>query len=689
MGFLSNLRIRYKLALVVGASSLAVVVVSVLAFTTMRAAGTRSALAMRMGADKDVVAAVTPPPTSLLPSYLDVVELARGGDTARTAELLRQSQADREAYAASHARWSRELPAGPLRTAMVETAHAPAVEFFTVVDSAFLPALRRGDVVAARRVVDSQLGPMYRRQRVSIESVAALANADATATEALAEAAVRHRRILLALVSCTMVALAIGFGLVTAQAIGGPLQRLGEVTDAMAEGDLSQDFDIQGRDEIGWLAWSVKRMVKAQRQLTDAATRIAAGDMSAEVKIRGDKDELARAFQTMQATVGGLATELSSLTQAAQAGDLHVRGDAARFQGSYRELVRGMNATLDAVAAPVDEAAGVLERVAGRDLSAHMHGEYRGDFGKIKHALNTAVDEMHRAIATISDNAGTLASSAQELSVTADQMGGSAQETSAQASVVSAASDEVSRNVQTVAAGTEEMSASIQEIARNAADAARVATSGMTAGAAANLTVAKLESSSAEIGEVVKVITSIARQTNLLALNATIEAARAGEAGRGFAVVAHEVKDLAKQTAGATESIARKIDAIQADARGMVEAIQEITGVIGQIYDLQTTIAGAVEQQIATTNEMSGNVTHAARGTAEIADGIGGVAEAAQQTSSGADQTRQAAGELARMAATLQDLVGQFRCDTGEGQLNHLAQGAVARRASRAPAVRT
>jgi len=176
-----------------------------------------------------------------------------------------------------------------------------------------------------------------------------------------------------------------------------------------------------------------------------------------------------------------------------------------------------------------------------------------------------------------------------------------------------------------------------------------------------NSIVGKLGESSADIGKVVKVITSIAQQTNLLALNATIEAARAGEAGKGFAVVANEVKELAKETAKATEDISQKIEAIQGDTKGAVEAIAEITTVINQLNDISGTIASAVEEQTATTNEIGRNVTEAAQGSGEIAQNITGVAAAAESTSSGATDTQKAASELARMASELQQLVGQFR----------------------------
>ncbi len=267
---------------------------------------------------------------------------------------------------------------------------------------------------------------------------------------------------------------------------------------------------------------------------------------------------------------------------------------------------------------------------------------------------------MQEILQGVARNAQALGAAAGELSAVSQQMSETAKDTSARAGSVSAASEEVSRNVQTVASGTEEMSASIREIAKNAAEGARVAATAVGAAASTNKTVAKLGESSAEIGNVIKVITSIAQQTKLLALNATIEAARAGEAGKGFAVVANEVKELAKETAKATEDISLKIEAIQGDTRGAVTSIKQIGDIINQINDIQNTIASAVEEQTSTTNEMSRNVAEGAKGTNEIAQNIANVARGSQETATGASKVLTAAHSLSEMASELQKLVAQF-----------------------------
>jgi methyl-accepting chemotaxis protein len=241
------------------------------------------------------------------------------------------------------------------------------------------------------------------------------------------------------------------------------------------------------------------------------------------------------------------------------------------------------------------------------------------------------------------------------------QIRASSEETSAQSSVASASASEVSKSVSVVATGSEEMLASIRKILENANEAARVAKRAVEVAQGTGRTVAKLGESSTEVGVVIKTIASIAQQTNLLALNATIEAARAGEAGKGFAVVANEVKELAKETARATDTIGKKIGAIQGDTRAAVTAIEEIRGIIAQISEISTAIAYAVEEQNTTTNEIGRNLAEAAKGAGEIEGNASRVAEAAQHTASSVSDTEEASRALTLTASQLETLVGRFK----------------------------
>ena len=316
---------------------------------------------------------------------------------------------------------------------------------------------------------------------------------------------------------------------------------------------------------------------------------------------------------------------------------------------------------------PLRETVAVLRDIAEGegDLTRRVKQNTGDELGEMGRWFNLFMVKLESLIADVAKSTQGVAGSSENLFTVSHQMGIGAEETSAQADVVAAAAEQVTRNLQTVAAATEEMNASISEISKNASAAAGVAALAVERALVANMTMNRLDVASAEIGEVVKVINSVAQQTKLLALNATIEAARAGDAGKGFAVVANEVKELANETAKATTQISAQIHAIRLGTEGAVEMIAEVGRIIAQLHDISTTIASAVEEQTATTKEIARNVSEAAIGESHVTENITSVAKAAQSTSGGARTTQTAAGELAGMAADLQRIVGVFKYANG------------------------
>jgi methyl-accepting chemotaxis protein len=313
------------------------------------------------------------------------------------------------------------------------------------------------------------------------------------------------------------------------------------------------------------------------------------------------------------------------------------------------------------ISTPLARVRAVAEALADGDLTRTAGDGTTDELGQMAAAMDRAVTRLRQTMATLTDSSHSVDTAATQMSMVSQELATSAEQAGAQADAVSVASGQVSLSVQTVASASEQMNSSISQIATNAAEAARIASAAVVTAQQTADSVGKLGESSTEIGSVVKLITSIAEQTNLLALNATIEAARAGDAGKGFAVVAGEVKELASETARATGDIARQIEQIQRDSASAVGAIGEISDVIGKISDYTTVIATAVEEQTATTSEMTRNVTQAAAGTVQIANNISGVATVAQSTASGATEAQRSAGDLTHTSQRLRDIVGEFR----------------------------
>ncbi|MEN9509291.1 MAG: hypothetical protein RLZZ621_1854 [Gemmatimonadota bacterium] len=496
-------------------------------------------------------------------------------------------------------------------------------------------------------------GLMFERSKAVESAFEAIEKAkveDAGALAARNAEEARTSTIFMVFVIGVSVALAIAAGLWLARLIGTPMQDMADAARRLAVGDLRSIARVERADETGVLSSAFADMIIAQQMLATAATRLAAGDLTQSVRPRSESDELGRAFQQLHGTVQLLVNESARLSAAGMAGQLTTRGDAGKFDGAFRDLVSGINATLDAVITPMLEAAAVLQRLAARDLTHRVDGAYQGDHAQIKTALNSALDALQHALANVSTSTGQIAGAAEQIANTSQSL---AQGASEQASSL------------------EETSASLEELGstanRNADTARRAQALAMRARDVTSTGVAEMHELSqavAEIGEaaaqtahIVKTIDLISFQTNLLALNAAVEAARAGDAGKGFAVVAEEVRALAQRSAEAARQTAAIIDQSVSRALRGGQITKQVEQRLHEIDDHVVQVFGAIGQ---ITDSSEGQ----REGVSQVNVAMSQMNTVTQSVAASAEESASASQELAGQAQRLAALVADFHLST-------------------------
>ncbi len=514
-------------------------------------------------------------------------------------------------------------------------------------------ALRKaGQLPASEALLTSAVLPSLRDYVAGIDSLVATQESHLQAESATANARADRGMLLIALSVTIAVIFGLGLGWLIYRSITVPLIALTKAADQLAAGDCDVQLgNDDARDEVAELAAAMHRMADAEADLATTARQLSAGDVSTIVTVRGERDVLGQAMQRLQSTLVSLEAETGTLSAAAREGHLAVRAPAARFDGAFRQLVDGMNNTIDHLLAPVHEARTTLERLASRDLSARMSTTWAGEHAVLAEALNTA--------------AGALDTTLSEVLAASEQVNGAASQIADGSQGLAASSSEQAASLEEVSAGLQELGGVTRQNVAHATEAQSLAgraressTRGVEAMHRLSDSIARIKEASDSTARIIKTIDEIAFQTNLLALNAAVEAARAGDAGRGFAVVAEEVRSLAIRSAAAAKKTTDLIDQAVSVAN---EGVVLNDAVLSQLTE--------IDLHVARVGEVMGDVTI---GSTQQRDGITQIGAAIEQmngvtqaVAATAEESASASEELAGQAATLTALVNEFTLTDG------------------------
>jgi methyl-accepting chemotaxis protein len=540
-----------------------------------------------------------------------------------------------------------ELGATDTELGLLEQAKASSDALIALEDSA-MKLVAGGELESARRIL---FGSDYEAAKKVImapigEFQESLASRTATQVSQARAAAELARLVLIVVTAVVMLGVVVAFTLFRRR-FAQPIRALSDAARSLARGRVDVTVDVVARDELGDLVSSFNEMTAGLRTQVDVVRRVAAGDLDVDIAPRSDEDALALSMASMVATLRSLIQQTVALADAAEAGRLSQRGTTDGFRGAYRQVVDGMNRTLDRVVAPIDEATRVLECIAEQDLTARMQGTYAGDFARIKEAIDAAASNLEDAIEQVGQ-------ATEEVSSASGQIASGSQALAQSASEQASSLEEVSSSLHELASMTRQNATGAHQ-ARELADEARVsAERGRAEMARLAQAVDRIKSSSDATARIVRTIDEIAFQTNLLALNAAVEAARAGDAGKGFAVVAEEVRALAMRSAEAARSTADMIEDAVRNADEGVSLNANVTAQLEDIHDRAEKVGHVLAEVTMASQQQSEGVT-------QISTAVEDMNGVTQQVASSSEESASAAEELSAQAAHMRSLVGRFR----------------------------
>nr|HQU86633.1 methyl-accepting chemotaxis protein [Pyrinomonadaceae bacterium] len=653
MNFLKNISIKAKIFMLICIFMSGFILFGVVSFYELNTYKVNGQHYLEIERGMDLDADSSSARLNLLEADYYIEQLEGEKDTARIQELATKFKESEKDFRDALEKWKKDAPEGEAKNLLLVEGVKVAEDFFDAANKEFIPAVQSGNMDKAQKISDEILNPKATQNLEISEKASKIIREENLKREDEVASAISFATVFMVILALVVGAVVGALGWFIANMINNPLKNVVTKLRAVSDGDVNQTFDYQSKDEIGELADAYRNLNGYIKEIANAVEGLGKGDLSANVAARSSQDVLAMSLKETTNSLKNITAEMNVLIDAAKVGNLSSRGDESKFRGVYKEMIGGINQMVDAITTPIHEASDVLEKIADRDLTAQVKGDYKGDFAKIKNSLNQAASNLD-------DGFQQVALSAEQVAAAAGQISGGSQSLAQSASEQASTIEEVSSSLQEISSMTQQNATNSKE-ARSLSDNARTSTErGMHSMDQLSEAIGKIKDSSDSTAKIVKTIEEIAFQTNLLALNAAVEAARAGDAGKGFAVVAEEVRNLAMRSAEAAKTTAQLIDEAVTNTNHGVNLNDEVKKNLAEINEQIEKVSVVVSEIAAASDQQS-------QGVSQINIAIEQMNGVTQQAAANSEESASAAEELSSQSQEMLSLIARYKLTNMQG----------------------